>query len=197
MGTEDKLRKAVELGEPLRVIYQGGSQPGTVRTIAPISIQNGKVRAKCFNSGAVKLFMVEKLIIVDSNEQTDATEWEAAPKVTPVYGSVPELLEDKQDMLSRLGWHVQTDENRLSLHRRFKNGKIRKGPDVDLEYNAYTYDVVVDADGNTHEENVRRSTRPWCLRCKTQPTRTFGHLGSAAEVFMELAAMLAPRKESF
>jgi len=197
MTTEEKLKKAIELGEVLKVIYQGGSQPGTLRDIVPISIENGKVRARCINSNAVKLFMIEKIIIADSDKQIEATEWRLGVHVKPhrSYNSISELLEQKQDILVRLGWHIQSNENSLSIHRRFKNGKPRKGPDVKLEYNEYAYDLVVGMDGEMHEENMRKSKRPWSVRCKSKPTRTFGNLGSTANVFMEWANMLAPEKE--
>ena len=77
METEDRIREAAEAGEVLRVIYAGGSQPGARREIAPISIQNGKVRARCFSSNAVKTFVIDKIEVVEGNQATTAVEWNA------------------------------------------------------------------------------------------------------------------------
>lgn len=66
MANEKRLQEAIDDGEELKVIYQGGSQPGSLREIAPISLKNGKVSARCFTSNAVKSFLLEKISIVDA-----------------------------------------------------------------------------------------------------------------------------------
>lgn len=63
---------------------------------------------------------------------------------------------------------------------------------MSLDYEEYTYDLVAGADGEVHEENMRKRERPWTVRGKNQDTKTYGHLDKAAEVFMEWAASLAP-----
>jgi predicted DNA-binding transcriptional regulator YafY len=61
MNTEDRLKEAIEDGEVLKIIYHGGSQPGTSRYIAPIQVGNGKVRARCYSSKDVKVFYLNNL----------------------------------------------------------------------------------------------------------------------------------------
>lgn len=192
MSTEDRLRKAIESGEVLKVIYHGGSQPGSLREIAPISINNGKVSARCYTSNAVKSFAVEKIVIVEGETQSKAAEWQPGLVTPEKYGSVSKLLQNEQNLLVQLGWHIEHDNNHLSLHRKFKTGKPLKGSDVSLFYEEYTYDLVAGLDGETHEENIRKRQRPWTVRGKDQDTKTYSHLDKAAEVFIEWAKLLAP-----
>ncbi len=192
MTTEKRLQEAIKAGEVLKVIYQGGSQPGTLREIAPISIKDGKVSARCFSSNAIKSFVLEKIVIVDGKRQPEAAEWQPAVKPTPHYESISALIEEEREFLTGLGWYIENDLACLSLHRRFKNGKPLKGSDVSLDYEEYTYDLVVGPDGELHEENRRKRQRPWTVRGKKKDTKTFGSLDRAAEVFLEWAKLLAP-----
>ena len=58
-----RLKESIETGETLRIIYHGGSQPGTVREIVPQSIKGEKLRAFCIGSGASKTFIISKIEI--------------------------------------------------------------------------------------------------------------------------------------
>lgn len=191
-----RLREAIETGEVLEITYQGGSQPGTCRAISPICIENDKVRATCLNSKTVKLFMIEKIVTVNSIKQPELSECSMSPQPLHHYESISELLEQKRDVFIGLGWHIESDEDHLSLHRRWKNGKPHKGSDVSLDYEEYTYDLVVDMDGKEHQENLRKKTRPWIVRGKNKNTRTFGKRDAAADVFIEWADLLSQKENS-
>jgi hypothetical protein len=54
VDVETVLQEAIETGEIITIIYKGGSKTGAKRDISPISIKNGKVRARCHSSNAVK-----------------------------------------------------------------------------------------------------------------------------------------------
>jgi len=192
--TKKRLQEAIEAGEVLKVIYQGGSQPGTLREIAPINIKGGKVSARCFSSNSFKLFAIDKIVIIEGEIQTRAAKWQPAVKQTPHYESIIALLEEKRAILAGLGWHIDNNLNCLSLHRRFKNGKPLKGSDVSIDYEEYTYDLVVELDDKLHEENIRKKQRPWTVRGKNMTTKTFGSLDKTAETFLEWAKLLAPSK---
>jgi hypothetical protein len=192
VSTEDRLRQAIESGEVLKVIYHGGSQPGSLREIAPISIKNGKVSARCYTSNAVKSFTVEKIIVVEGGTKLSAAEYQPGLVKPEQYPSVSGLLENQRDALVQLGWHIEHDKNHLSLHRKFKTGKPLKGSDVSLDYEEYAYDFVAGMDGEVHKENERKRQRPWTVRGKNQETITYSHLDKAAEVFIEWAKLLAP-----
>lgn len=192
--TEERLWEAIKTGEVLGVIYHGGSQPGTLREISPISIKGGKVRARCFSSQTVKLFDIEKITIVDEEKQHEVSEWQSNAKPLQHYKSIADLLEKDEELLTRLGWHIESGKEFLSLHRRFKNGKPLKGSDVSLCYEEYTYDLVVDINGEEHKENWRKRVRPWTVRGKDKNTRAYGTLDVAATVFIDLAESMAPVK---
>ena len=70
MTTEERLVVIINEEESLDIVYRGGSQPGTVRKIAPTSIKDGKVRAFCYASDAMKLFAVENISVVEGGKQT-------------------------------------------------------------------------------------------------------------------------------
>ena len=194
MTTEERLQEAIDAAEIVRIIYNGGSQPGTLRDIAPTSINNGKVLAQCYSSNAVKSFIVEKIKVVDGKENPKTTEWSPDAKPTRQYESLSEVLEKERNCLSGLGWHIENDRSRLSLHRRFKNGNPMKGSDVSLDYEEFTYDSVLGPDGELHEENRRKRQRPWSVRGKNKHTNSYGSLDKAAVLFIEWAKSLSPSK---
>jgi hypothetical protein len=189
---EERLQEAARTGEVLKVKYHGGSQPGAIREIAPISIKEGLLWAKCFNSNAVKCFSLGKIEILEGESTSALSAWQPVAVSIPHYDSLAVLLEKCRDRLGDLGWHVEYSTNCLSVHRRFKNGKPLKGPDVSLDFEEYAYDLVVGLDGELHEQNERRRERPWVVRGKRMTTKTLGNLDRAAETFLEWAKLLAP-----
>jgi len=61
MGVEELLREAAETGEIVTVIYHGGSQPGTKRRLAPITVTAREIRARDIPTGEVKNFLLSKI----------------------------------------------------------------------------------------------------------------------------------------
>ena len=190
---EERLREAINTGEVLDVIYQSGSQSGTIREISPISIRNGRVQARCLSSHTVKLFNIEKITIVDPDKPQQALKWQASAKPIHHYNSITELFEKEKDFLIQLGWHIENCNDSLSLHNRFKNGKPRKSSDISLNYEEYAYDALYGDDGEFHEEK-RKKVKPWTVRSKDMDTRTYGHFDAAANMFIDWAESLAPNR---
>jgi hypothetical protein len=203
----DMLQEAIDGGEVLKIKYHGGSQPGTVRQISPISISKDKVRARCLNSNAVKTFVIDKIEVCDRNDHNNETQWDPAKKSEVKYGSFAAFCGLHRSELESLGWHVNSDANFISLHRRFKNGKPLKGSDVSLDYSDYeeyvsdlavviikaSDGVGVDLDGELREENIREHRRPWLVRARGMESRTYAKLDRAADSFMERARLLSPK----
>jgi predicted DNA-binding transcriptional regulator YafY len=192
MDVRDKLVQATETAEVLEIIYHGGSQPGKSRKIAPISVKDGKVRARCYSSNAVKVFNLDKieLAVTQSSE-----EWEAG-RVEPIqYNSLSEIYDQNVEQLKQLGWHVIISDSELTLHRVRKNGNPLKGRDVQLYYEEYSSDLVVGLDGELREENVRKRSRPFGVRAKNFETKTFSTLDKAAPIFMAQAKKLSPESK--
>ena len=202
MSTESKLIDATEAGEVVKIRYHGGSQPGALREIAPISVNEGKVRARCFESDAIKLFVIDKIEIVDPS--SNGERWDKEKVETARYSSLSQLLKQQEQFLRGLGWHIEAsldgDEQWLTLHRRFGNGKPLKGWDVSLTYEKYAYDMVIDWESDDYEvEATPKITgerqRPWSVSAKNETTRSYGSLDKAEATFSEWANAYAPTKK--
>ena len=92
-----------------------------------------------------------------------------------------------RDTVEGIGWVLEVSDTSAGTFRRFKNGKLRKTPDVHIEYNEYHHDTYdVDDDGELVEV-PRKAERPWYVASthKAQAA-TFKHHERAIERFMEL-----------
>lgn len=190
----EKLTEAIETGEVLSIIYHGGSQPGAVRQLSPIKVTHREVRAREIETGIVKTFLVAKIELAGG--QTTARRYvpEEGNNINEP-ASIQEAFQNEVEELESLGWHVQLEEDSISLHRYFKNGKPLKGSDVSLYFDEYTSDFVVDLDGELQEENVRKKQKPWMVRAKGINTRSYSSLYKAANLFIEQANRLAPNSK--
>jgi len=202
MSTESRLREAAETGEIAKIRYHGGSQPGTLREIAPIAVKGSKVRARCYTSDAIKTFLVEKVEIVEFSKKGD--HWEKGRFPVAKYENLYQLLNEQTEFLSELGWHIESDlvgdEQSITLHRRFKNGKPLKGCDVSLSYEKYAYDMVVDWESDAEEleatpQITGERKRPWSVSAKNETTKSYGSLDKAAALFIEWAEKHAPAEK--
>ncbi len=186
----DALMEAIENGKPLRVRYFGGSSPGSERELQPLSLKDGKVRARCLSSGDTKTFIVEKMELALEGIPS-ALAVTISPSVA-VFSSVDEFMAHQAITLQKLGWVVQSDGESISLHRTFKNGKLIQTPDVALQFIPVASDSIFDGE-NFYEANVRDRSRPWVVRAKNQRTKTFGDFTKAQLLFLEFARSLAPK----
>ena len=83
----------------------------------------------------------------------------------------------------------------LSLYSHFKNGKIRKTPDIVLSFEALTSDginIIFSSDSINAEEVIKERVRPWGIRAKKEQTKTYGSLDKASEQFLEWANLYKP-----
>jgi hypothetical protein len=189
--TRDRLAAASAAGEIIRVVYHRGSQPGTVREIAPMAIVNDEVRARDIAAGFDKNFKLAYLELAELNTEARAYDPAAPPpaedRQTVLVALTPHVAE-----LQGLGWHVELSEHRISLHRFFKNGKPRKGYDVTMGFDEFTVDMFDDFDGRGLQTVTRPSQRPYNVSSTSLPTRTFVLLSAAVPLFFEEARKLAP-----
>jgi predicted DNA-binding transcriptional regulator YafY len=77
VNVEQRLREAIQAGETLKIVYNGGSNPGALREIAPISLSGDKLSAHCYSSNAVKSFAIDRIVLVDGQSATS----ERAPEI--------------------------------------------------------------------------------------------------------------------
>lgn len=170
-----KLNETIVTGEILSVIYHGGSQPGSIRQLIPIKVTSREVRAKEIPSNAVKTFLVAKMELATSSSSAK----QYNPDITSLSNqpeSIREAFQDQVSKLTELGWHVELVRDAISLHRYFKNGKVRKGADVGI---TKYYD---------------NPSRPFYVYGPSfASARTFGKLTSAIKLFNEESQTHAPK----
>lgn len=183
----DFILGAIETGNTVEIIYMGGSQPGSLRKIAPLSINGDKLRAKCYAANAVKTFSVSKMV---QPKDSNARDYKLGTTTLEQYSTLYELYEAVKDSLIGMGWHLETGKDFLRLYARFKNGNLKKSPSVELVYQEMTWDLVIGTDGIFREENHRPKQRPWTVYSKSSDTRTFTHLTKASEFLMSEADKL-------
>ena len=193
--TEEDIQLAIETGELLRILYHGGSQPGTLREISPKSLKNGKTRAYCYSSGAVKTFMLNKIEIVSNEYAPKEPEWSPVSAQSPSYESIAAFAEKERSYLESLGWYVDVKDDYFALHRPAKAGNPRpiNSPTVWLEYEEYTYDMIFREDGEFHKENIRKRKLPWVIRSDYKNTKTLGSLDKTVSVILKWAKELSPK----
>jgi hypothetical protein len=121
---KEKLQQAMESGEILPIIYQGGSEPGAVRNIFPRKIEGALVYAYCEKSKRVKGFSIGKIQFSDY-ESVNYTGEHKRPEE-------PKTLEQGMslyiDEIKNIGWHIKQYEYSIELYKSYKNGKLRKTP---------------------------------------------------------------------
>jgi hypothetical protein len=159
-SVKDRISDAIQNGEVLRIVYLGGSQPGTAREIGPITVTNEEVLAEELATGRVKAFKLAKVEVLDEQEQVPSYD-STLPAPLEDSRSIGETLKDVRQELEQLGWYVQLDRDSIGLHRYFKNGKPKKGSDVGLSYEEWAMDLVDDFDGRGLKELRRPSQRPY------------------------------------
>lgn len=182
-----RLTAASRNGEVVRIVYRGGSQPGTLREIVPISVTNTDVVARDVATGITKTFKLAKI------------ESEAGAIGPQIYDpgqardrrSIREAIEAVEKELQLLGWHVAVSDNYASLHRFFKNGKPRKAAVVQVWFDEFTVDGFDDGDGLGMQEVVRPSKLPYHACSIRVPTRSYADLRKALLLFLDEAKALA------
>jgi hypothetical protein len=191
------LSRAVKTGELVSIIYHGGSQPGTIREIRPIKVIPTAVWAyddtiKPDGMDQAKQFLMSK-IEIPCNDASTAPAYD--PNATPVEDSrtVKEIFESKTAQFQAMGWHVELNENQISLSYYFKNGKVRKAAAVVLRFDEFITDFVFDEDkwiagieDGTSDfiEQTRKSKRPYHVTSPTYKGSGFSKLSHAIEVFL-------------
>lgn len=195
MDTMSAIQNAITNKEKITVSYLGGSHPGSMRTIAPISIKNGKIRARCYASGKVKVFIADKIKLDPNQEIVPA--WSSSPKYTTLNDLHFQIRQD----LEYLGWHVvhekQEDSEIISLHRKFKDGHPLKSVEAEISWNKYEQHSILisdpfDFENPVYRHETRYSLRPYCVTGKNNTSKTFKHLDKAAAYFIDLSKQLDP-----
>lgn len=190
------IEKAISSKEKLMIVYLGGSRPGVVREIAPLSLDNGKVRARCYLSNTVKTFMIKKIQIMDSDGVLTEANYQQ-DEVFPFFNSYSEVYDLLVNRLVDLGWYIELSNDSISLHRKFKNGKLRKSSEISIYYDEYVYDeYVVWGSGSNEipEAKKRKKMNPYMFSARNEQTCGFKSLEKSVRKFVKYAELLAPNE---
>ena len=202
----DELKIAIDTGEALEVWYFGGSNPGTIRKIAPVKIIDDQVRARCLEDNSIKSYSISKMeIYVPGVEPQQRNTHTFIPQEIT---SITKLLHHYKDTLEGLGWFVIGSENEITLHEKFKNGKPKKTPIISLNFEEFEYrfpepDIndpefdwddfipeTIEGDILENAEKIPRK-RPWIVRAKSKNTVSYALQNKAFTRFLEWANQLA------
>lgn len=189
------IQKAIDNKETITISYMGGSHPGSVRELAPISIKNGKVRARCRSSNKVKVFIIEKIKL--NPDPQVMHRW--SPDVK--YKSLSDLYEQISHDLQHHGWHVDyaidDESGYIRLHRKFLDGAPLKGIEVEILFSKYAFRDIISHESYNfetfqYEQEQVLSDRPYSVYGKGNEYKHFKHLDKAAACFIELSKQLDP-----
>jgi hypothetical protein len=174
MDIFELLKEASKTGEVVFVVYHGGSQPGTKRMISPISVSPTDVEARCIASGELRHFRISKLEVVTSD--SSAPEYDPNRVVEKLgVEDFDKCVNRYKSELEKLGWVVKTGKLSISLHSYFKNGKLRKTPEIGILF---------------MEENT---VRPWyTFAPDLSKAKSLADLGEAFSLLMEKARSHTP-----
>jgi hypothetical protein len=191
-----RLDAAAESGEILRIIYRGGSQPGSARDVCPIAISGELLRARDIAAGADKQFHLSQIELVDEHGTAPAYDPHFVHPPATADPSIGDHFAPMVAELQALGWHVALTRDAVTLHRYLKNGKPRKAAHVSLTFSEYTGIGVIDLDddGKPVEREERwKSRSPYHVWSLDLPTRSFAHLLKAVALFLDEAHTRAPQ----
>lgn len=120
MGNFEKiLIAAIETGEVINIKYHGGSQPGSIRQIYPVSVNGDNVRARCLATNRVKVFKLSKMKIEQGSNSTNSY---VAGQEIPESNSLKEAFEPYEAFLYDSGWVLSVENDEAGIYRTFKNG---------------------------------------------------------------------------
>jgi hypothetical protein len=184
MSVVETLRASIRTGEIVTIIYHGGSNPGATREIFPIGILAGdeKLRARCIADSATKVFIIDKISIVDNDGVIDIA---SDIRQSKLYTNLKELYLDVLPRFDIETFHVELGEEDLSVHKKWKNGKPQKGVVIDICYREEYTDLEFNYESSKFDEVVKKHHRPWCIGGKNVILNRYKDFNKAAYYFIE------------
>lgn len=188
MDAEKIIQNAIDTKQKINVIYSGGSMSGQSRVLGPISIKGNKVRAKCYTTNALKTFLMERIqVIAENGELTKdrSSEVNQTPRVDPQQ-TLPDIQNAIAPHFHNEQWFVEYNESEksLSIYSRFKNGKPKKLPELQVCYEEYRTELVIDDETGDYKEVITKRTKNWVVRHKEKKSAiSYNYLNTAADRF--------------
>ncbi len=199
----DFLHQAIQAGENIKIVYNGGSTPGRARYVFPIALSKNKLTAREIDGSLAKHFNLDKISSASSlDENVIAQPTTAAPGgaieiiAIPVFSTLAEYAEYLRDTLHSKGWNVIEQTNTLGVGLFFKNGKPKKTLNIYIEFVDRSTDVVFDwetGETTSQPRNMTGRERPWSVTSwRRDRSRSFVDLHHAASFFAEEALLYEP-----
>lgn len=181
MDTLALLQQAIDGKAKLQVIYHGGSMAGKLREVSPISIKGPKLRAKCHVSDAFKTFLVDKMQVM-SGYTGALTSEKVRDKVRPKFENLGELETYCNKHIDLNSFAVVYGETSLTVHKKYKNGKVQKGIQLGLSFQETGIEYL-----NDEQTEVREFVRdrPWIVSCKKKTSVSYRYFDKATNRFVD------------
>ncbi|MDZ6762810.1 hypothetical protein U4W44_22950 [Escherichia coli] len=196
-NVEHVLVDAIENKQSLTVVYLGGSQPGTLRNISPISINGDKLRARCHSSGAVKVFNLGKIQLPSDS---CAISMHYGDLEVKAYETMQSVNDNFHALYPEGRWGVDFNEHRFALFDFFKNGKRKKTAFMAIEFRerdeekiitGVTIDIGISGTVISEKSRIPK-TRPWVVVGPEHGEySTYSTLDKAATAFFERLSLIA------
>ncbi len=193
------IDQAIASGELVNIVYNGGSAPGSLRTIIALSVSSDHLTARDPASGIVKLFKLEKIVSACLSDGVFVKIENAslAPSSqVPIYKTLAEYAAEFSPILKEKSWNIILKENYFAIGAYFKNGKPKKKPSVSIQYFDPTLETVYDLESNdfvTRKRELTGRERPWRVDSWRQPQGySYSKLHKAIEVFLQEANESSP-----
>jgi len=128
-------------GEIVKIKYNGGSQPGSIREIMPRKVDIGKdmLYAYCIASDRIIGLRIAKIEIAGENDAINYVNLESQIDPKPATtDNFNKLKEYSKNELEKLGWLVKIGDNSIELN---SSGKKRTTADIGIFYENDTWVV--------------------------------------------------------
>lgn len=178
---KEVLQNAIEANERVDIIYLGGSKPGSSRSIAPISISNDRVRAKCYSSNMVKYFDIKKIKLPSSAPLVHYEDY-----TEKKYKTTQEVFDDFCALYPDTNLICNYNETSISIFGYIKNGKRKSKRSISIAYYARDPNTLsFRINANFEMEYYEPKTRPWSVSGPSGNTIAYSDLHKAAMEFFK------------
>ncbi|HBM0096856.1 TPA: hypothetical protein LT061_003335 [Salmonella enterica subsp. enterica serovar Blitta] len=184
---KEVLQNAIEDKLVIDIIYLGGSKPGSSRKIAPISISDDRVRARCYSSNAVKYFDIKKIKLPSAATLVRYEDYEEKK-----YKTTQDVFDDFCNLYPNTNLTCCYTEVSISISGYIKNGKRKSKKSISINYYERESDALsFRINANFEMEYYEPKTRPWSVRGPLGNAIAYSSLHKAALEFFKRLSIFA------
>lgn len=165
------LQAAIASGTEIDIIYQGGSHPGAVRTVLPLRITDGLLKARDSATGQSKSYKLELITLPEKGAAADID----LPFRS--YHSLQDLLFFEQKLILQSELFVLADRFHIRLFKTEKDS-VSAAPIFFIAFQKYLWDS---------QQHKTENPQPWICNGVS-----YAELQQAAEAFVTALRLYAP-----